>query len=89
MSSTEEIMQTVRENRSSENNFSQLLQALEKATALAQQEGNTTFTEDLQEVKEKYVASYQKAKETGGTAWPEFEKFVTVFERALMSAKED
>lgn len=87
MSTTEEIMQTVKENRSSEEHFNRLLQALEKATAQAQQQNNTTLAGDLQKVKDTYATAYEKTKETGGTAWPEFERFVTEFERALVNAK--
>lgn len=83
----EEIMQTIREHRSSESNFDKLCQELEKAIVAA--ETNTSLVSDLQEVKEKYAAEYQKAKETGGSAWPEFEKFVTQFERTLTSANKE
>ena len=89
MSATEEIMQVIRENRSSESNFPLLLQQLEKATVLAQQQNNTALAGDLQEVKETYAAEYQTAKENGGSAWPEFEKFVTQFERSLISAAKE
>jgi hypothetical protein len=83
MSSKEEIMQVIRENRSSESNFNTLLEQLEKATTWAQQENNSELATELHEVKEKYVPEYQKAKDNAGTAWPEFEKFVTQFERSL------
>jgi hypothetical protein len=89
MAFTEELMQVVRENRSSESNFHRLLQHLEKAIALAEKENNTALAKDLQEVEEKYAAAYQKAKESGGTSWPEFEKFVTQFERSLTGAAKD
>ncbi len=89
MSATEKSMQVVRENRSSESNFDRLLQELDEAIALAQNENNPALAENLQEVKEKQVAAYQKAKESGGTAWPEFEKFVTQFERLLTSAAKE
>lgn len=87
MSSTESLQQTVRDNRSSENNFTVLLQVLEKGLASAEAAGNHVLAKDLQEVKEKYATAYQKATETGGNSWPEFEKFVTELERALMNAK--
>jgi hypothetical protein len=89
MSFTEEVMQIVRENRSSESNFDRLLQQLEKAILLAQKENNTVLAEDLQAVKVKQAATYQKAKETGGTAWPEYEKFVTQFEQSLTTAEKE
>ena len=83
----EQIMQTIRENRSSESNFAILQHELEKTIAAARQAGNNELSADLQDVKEKYAVEYEKSKETGGTAWPEFEKFVTQFERALSNAK--
>lgn len=78
-----EWLQRLRENRSSESNFETIYQTLHEATQAAQKEGNQTLVDNLKELDEKYAAGYQKAKETGGTAWPEFEKFVTQFERAL------
>jgi peptide-methionine (R)-S-oxide reductase len=83
----EQIMQTIRENRSSESNYALLQQELDKTIAAARQAGNPDVTKELEDVKEKYAAEYEKSKETGGTAWPEFEKFVTQFERALTQAK--
>ena len=83
---TDEILQVIRENRSSEANFDRLLQQLEQALVLAQNNNNATVVTALQDVKEKYAAEYRKAKEAGGTAWPEFENFVTQFERSLTTA---
>lgn len=83
----EQIMQTIRENRSSESNYTLLQQELDKTIAAARQAGRPVVTKELEDVKEKYAAEYEKAKEAGGTAWPEFEKFVTQFERALSQAK--
>ena len=80
-------MQTVKENRGSEQHFNRLVQALNKATGLAHEQNNAALAEDLQKVKDTYAAGYEKTKETGGTAWPEFERFVTEFERALLNAK--
>lgn len=83
----EQIMQTIRDNRSSESNYTLLQQELDKTIAASRQAGNPDVTKDLEDVKEKYAAEYEKSKEAGGTAWPEFEKFVTQFERALSQAK--
>ncbi len=80
-------MATVREARSSESNFERIVQELEKAKILAQREGNPHLSDELQEVADKYATEYRKAKETRSTAWPEFENFVTQFERALTSAE--
>ena len=83
----EQIMQTLRENRSSESNFSTLKKELDNTISAAQQAGNHNLSADLEEIREKYVSEYEKAIEVGGTAWPAFEKFVTQFERALADAK--
>lgn len=82
-------MRIVREHRSSESNFTTLHQTLLSAQKAATESNNTTLADELNEVEEKYVATYTKARETGGTAWPEFEKFVTEFERALTGARKD
>ena len=75
----------IREHRGNEGNFEKLYNKLE-----AEIEDNPTaekYVGSLQEIKEKAVPEYKKAKETKGTAWPEFEKFVTEFERAIVNAK--
>jgi peptide-methionine (R)-S-oxide reductase len=91
MSSTnlpiDKIMQTIRENRSSESNFATLQQELDNTISTAHRSGETGLLAELQEIKEKYVSEYEKARESGGTAWPAYEKFVTQFERALTGAK--
>lgn len=87
--SPDAYLQQIREHRSSESNFAALHQTLEAATKAAEESNNATLAAELKEVNEKYAAEYQKAKETNGNAWPEFEKFVTQFERALTSAKKE
>ena len=80
----EEIATFIREHRSNESNFEKLYAKLEEET---NNEGaGEAYRTTLAEVKEKSAAEYRKAKETGGTAWPEFEKFVTEFERAAIEA---
>lgn len=81
------ILQTIRENRSSESNFATLQQVLDSTLESAQQSADGRLVADLQEIKEKYISEYLKATASGGTAWPEFEKFVTQFERVLTAAK--
>ena len=83
------VLRFIREHRSSEGNFDVLNQQLEEVIESAHQQNETGLAEALQEVKEKYTAAYKKAKETGGSAWPEFEKFVTQLERALTDARKD
>ena len=85
--SPDEYLQIIRENRSSESNFETIYQTLQSAIETAKQSNDNELANELSEVDEKYAAEYNKAKETGGTAWPEFEKFVTQFERALTNSK--
>ena len=68
----EEVTAFIREHRSNESNFEKLYAKLEEQT----REDNKTYTSQLLEIKEKSAEEYRKAKETGGTAWPEFEKTV-------------
>ena len=93
MSSTnlpiDQIMQTIRDNRSSESNFATLQQELDNTISTAQLSGESELIAELQEIKEKYVSEYENAKASGGTAWPAYEKFVTQFERVLTGAKKE
>jgi len=84
--SLDEFSKQIRELRSSEGNFEAICQLLASATKAANASGNTALVAALKETGEKQAAAYEKAKETGGTAWPEFEKFVTELERALTDA---
>lgn len=63
----------LREHRSNEANFEKLAAKLDETPGLPNGEA----------IAEKAEA-YRKARETGGTAWPEFEKFVSEFERAVV-----
>ena len=87
--STDQIMQQIREQRSSESNYAALLQLLDKTLASPATATDASYRDALQEVKEKYAAEYEKAKDTGGTAWPEFEKFVSQFEKALLNSRKE
>ncbi|NTS39575.1 peptide-methionine (R)-S-oxide reductase [Flavisolibacter sp. BT320] len=80
------FLQTLRDNRSSESNFSTLQKELDKAIAAAAQLGETNLHAELQEIKEKYIPEYENALSAGSTAWPAYEKFVTQFERVLIGA---
>jgi len=81
--SPDALLQFIREHRSSEGNFDKISKELETYIRTAQEENNTALAEKLQEVKEKYGDTYTKAKETSGSAWPEFEKFITQLELVL------
>ncbi|WP_121353826.1 hypothetical protein [Flavisolibacter nicotianae] len=84
--SPDDFLEQIRELRSSEGNFEAICQLLTSATKAAEASGNTALSAALNETREKYAAAYEKARETSGTAWPEFEKFVTELERALTGA---
>lgn len=79
----EEVLEQIREYRSNEMNFEKIYGLLEKE--LDRSDG--AYRESLEEVKEKEVEVYRKSRESGGTAWPEFEKFVSAFERAMASGE--
>ena len=81
----EEVAAFIREHRSNESNFEKLHQKLEEELSA----DDENYTTQLKEISEKNVEEYTKAKETGGTAWPEFEKFITAFERAVMEATQN
>jgi hemerythrin-like domain-containing protein len=82
MERLKQVAEFIREHRSNESNFETLCQKLsEEITNSAADE---TYKRNLQDVKEKAAEEYNKAKENGGTAWPEFEKFVSDFEKAVV-----
>ena len=80
----EELATFIREHRSNEENFEKLAARLETVTTNGNLPGD--YQNKLQTIKEKELAVYSQAKETGGTAWPEFEKFVSEFEKTIMEA---
>ena len=81
-SQLDELAVFIREHRSSESNFDKLSNKLDEAA----NNGSGDFSSSLSEVKEKLIPPYQKARETGGSAWPEFEKFVSEFEKTVTEA---
>lgn len=78
--SPEELKSFIRERRTQEGNFEALLQRLDEE--IRQEKGARQQT--LQDVRDKEAVAYQNLKEKSGSAWPEFEKFVTAFERAIL-----
>jgi len=78
----EDLAAFIREHRSSEGNFEKIYAKLEEVT----NDDDAEFAATLSDIKEKTVPPYQKAKEAGGTAWPEFEKFVSEFEKTVTEA---
>lgn len=88
MALTEEQLQVLQEflrsHRSNEANFAAISQKLDEA--LSQAGDGTEFFDALEETKEKYGAAYATARENNGAAWPEFENFITHFERGIVAA---
>ncbi|MDB5205166.1 MAG: hypothetical protein JWR72_241 [Flavisolibacter sp.] len=80
----EEVAAFIKEHRSNEAAFEKLYTRLVEETEA--QASDAAYKTDLLQVKQKAAEEYNKAKETGGTAWPEFEKFVTGFEKAVIQA---
>lgn len=74
----------IREHRSNESNFETLYKKLDDE--IKNHLGNTGYSSALQQLQQKAAEEYRKAKDTNGSAWPEFEKFVSGFERAIMEA---
>lgn len=83
----ESLLQTIRDHRSSESNFEVISQTLRAALRMAEENNHSSLAHSLKEIEEKYGTEYQKAKETGGSAWPEFENYVTQLERELTAAQ--
>ena len=81
----EEVAAFIREHRSNESNFEKLLQKLEEEAGADDEH----YAAQLKEISEKNVEEYHKARETGGTAWPEFEKFVSAFEKTVLEATQN
>lgn len=80
----EEVAAFIRECRSNEASFEKLYARLSEESENT--DGSSSYTNALKEVKEKAAVEYKKAKEQGGSAWPEFEKFVTGFEITVTGA---
>jgi len=80
----EDLAAFIRENRSSEGNFEKLLAKMEDAAT--DNETKEVLKITPEDIRTK-ADEYRKAKETGSTGWPEFEKFVSEFEKAVMEAR--
>lgn len=83
----EDFLQFIRDRRSDEGYFGELSNKLDEviATINSSGAGNADFVELLREVKEKQGDAFKQAKENGGTAWPEFENYITQLERATVN----
>ena len=71
----------IRDNRGNEASFEDLYQKL--LDELRDEESSSAYREKLEEIKEKQAEVYRQAKDTQGSAWPEFENFVSEFEKAV------
>jgi len=77
----EEIMNFIRQYRSNETNFEKLYLKLEEE--LLDKDVDTEYVASLLELKEKQAVTYRQAKKEGISAWPEFENFVSGFEKTV------
>lgn len=79
MSTTEaqQLLNFLREHRGNEANFQQINEAVTASI------GNSI--PGLQEVQDKYADAYTTAREQGGSAWPEFERYVSELEKCLVA----
>ncbi|HVG13830.1 MAG TPA: hypothetical protein VM935_02680 [Chitinophagaceae bacterium] len=75
-----EVLQFIKEHRSNESNFEKIYAKLE--AELSQKDGDSDYLANLHELKEKQAVTYKQAKKEGTSAWPEFENFVSGFEKA-------
>lgn len=85
----QELLHFIQEHRSNEANFQKIYDRLEQeiiANNNSADDGSKKFQDDLQEVKDKQAEVYQQAKENGGSAWPEFENFITQLEKSITDA---
>lgn len=74
----QQLLALLREHRGNEANFQQINEAVTAGIS-----GGLT---PLQEVQDKYAETYTKAREQGGSAWPEFERYVSELERCLIDS---
>ncbi len=79
----EEQKQLLRDKRGAEGNFDELVASLQKAIEHAESV-NSPQTDGLKEIMSRQVPKYKAAKENGGTTWPEFEQFVSAWEKLLI-----
>jgi hypothetical protein len=85
----EEVKQFLQEHRNNETHFEKLYARLEEECNRAHDGELQTYVDSLQEVKEKQAEAYRQSRETGGTAWLEFEKFASGFEKAVTAAEKE
>ena len=77
----EDLLSFIRQYRSNSANFEKIYAKLQEE--IARTDGSKEYTDRLKEIDQKQVDEYKQAKETGTTAWPEFENFIAEFETAI------
>lgn len=82
----EALKDFIRQHRSNESNFSVLYQKLEEEIRSTANNNSDAYHTCLLEIKEKQAANFTTAQENNGTAWPEFEQFVSEWEKAIGAA---
>ncbi len=85
----EEVISFLREHRNNESHFETIYAKLEEECNKGYSGELQSYKDSLQELKEKEADAYRQMKETGGTAYPEFEKFTSGFEKAVTAAKKE
>ena len=78
----QEVLEFLKEHRSNEGNFEKIYAKLEEEAGAG---GPGPYVEELRELKDKQAETYRQHKAEASTAWPEFEKFVSGFEKAITS----
>lgn len=81
----QELLAFLREHRGNEVNFSVINKHFSE---LLQSEGGSHH-EAIKEVQDKYATAYTTAREQGGSAWPEFERYVSELEKCLINNRNE
>ncbi len=77
----QELLEFIKQHRSNEIHFEKLFARLEEESA--KPGSSQQYSQSLNEIKEKQAEEYRQHKNAGTTAWPEFEKFVSEFEKTI------
>jgi hypothetical protein len=77
-----QTLEFLKEHRSSEANFEKVAAKLDEMILVAREHSREELLNSLEELREKQLPVYLKAKENG-SSYPEYEKLVSGFEVAL------
>jgi len=86
-SDLDRTLEFLKEHRGNEANYQKIRQKLDEEISRADAEGPAGYGEALRDIAEGGVPAYESLREKGATAYPEFEKIVNAFEKAVMDAK--